>query len=1000
MRLQLLLLFLLHLPFYTIGQVEVSQLNKYSIQVWSTDDGLPSNNLLQVLQDKKGYIWISSFNGLIRFDGNTFDVYNSELLPELKSNGFSTLSEDLAGNLYFGTLTSGLLKFDGSSFSLSKIEKDFSGSITGSITDRKGKLWVAVKNNGVYYKEEGEDNFIRVENVLFGSNLISDILETDKGQIWFATDNNGIVVYDGSGYSQLDNALIARKKIICINEYDNRIFLGTSDGLVVYENNEWSSVRGTDGYYINALAHDANGNLWLATETGIIRLQLSGVVEYLTEEDGLPSRQISSLIFDNEDNIWLTSKRGGLIMLRNSNFNNISTKNGLSSRFVNSVFELNGGVMAIGNDNGGIDLMKNGIISPMNLKTNLQNISIKDIIQDKHGNVWIATYKGLLKVNGENETLFAKEEGMASDNVRCLFEDRSGNIWVGAKDGGLVRLGTNGSKKIYSIENGLSDNYVFCINQLPNGDIIVGTYHGGINIIATTGEIELLNVGQDESSPLIFNMAIINDEEYWLATDVGLYKYKEGEFYKFGSQEGLPVATIFDVEMDSYGYLWLTSNMGLLRVGQKEVEDVMLGVSTDIEARLYDEKDGMLSRACTGATKMFASADGNIWVPTSMGVSVVNPANIFINTKKPPLFIKAVTIDDKTYTTNLDELNLAPESQRMTIDYTALSYYSPAKIKFKYRLRGFEKDWNDVGNLYKATYMNLPDGQFTFEVIAANNDGVWNEVPATIEITIAPFFYESRIFYLLMGSFLLFMIFIIYWIRIRVVEVKNKELHKLNSELDSFVYSVSHDLRAPLTSILGLINISKLDKDKSNIMSYMGKIEASVNKLDEFIKDIINYSRNVRLKVDVEDVDLKVLIEDTLEGLAYMNTDSEINVSVDSSINSIIQSDKTRLQIILNNIISNSFRYYKNYINDPFIKIKIVVSSSKALIIISDNGVGIKPDRLGKIFDMFYRASDTSKGSGLGLYIAKESMGKLEGTIAVESEFERGTKFTLTIPAL
>lgn len=180
----------------------------------------------------------------------------------------------------------------------------------------------------------------------------------------------------------------------------------------------------------------------------------------------------------------------------------------------------------------------------------------------------------------------------------------------------------------------------------------------------------------------------------------------------------------------------------------------------------------------------------------------------------------------------------------------------------------------------------------------------------------------------------------------------------------------------------------------------MGKIESSVNKLDEFIKDIINYSRNARLKVEVEEVDLKLLIKDILEGLAYMNTDSIIEVMIESSSNSIIQSNKTRLQIILNNVISNSFRYYKNYIKDPFIKINIKVTASKAVISISDNGIGIKPDRIGKIFDMFYRASKASKGSGLGLYIAKESIVKLDGTIIVASEFERGTTFTLTVPAL
>jgi len=284
--------------------------------------------------------------------------------------------------------------------------------------------------------------------------------------------------------------------------------------------------------------------------------------------------------------------------------------------------------------------------------------------------------------------------------------------------------------------------------------------------------------------------------------------------------------------------------------------------------------------------------------------------------------------------------------------------------------------------------------------MASNNDGVWNEVPATIELRLDPFFYESRLFYLVLAGFMLLTAFILYWIRIRVVEEKNKELHKLNSELDSFVYSVSHDLRAPLSSILGLISISKIDKENTNLPKYLDKIETSVNKLDDFIKEIISYSRNVRLKVEVEEIDLKLLVEEVIEGLAFMNTEDHIEVSIESSSKTTIHSDKTRLLVILNNIISNAFRYYKTYINDSYIKVKINVTNTRAIIAVADNGIGIKPDRLKKVFEMFYRGTDTSNGSGLGLYIAQESVAKLDGTITVQSEYERGTTFTITIDNL
>lgn len=977
-----------------------SHLKEYSIETWTTENGLPSNNLRQVYQDNRGYIWLSSFNGLIRFDGHSFDIYTSDNLPNLKSNAFKAISEDYSGQLYFGTQASGLFNFDGISFKQSSIESSFSKSITSIFSDSKDRVWVGAQDQGLFLLENDTSQYLRFDSDLLNESTINCITELKSGNIWFATNEQGVISYDNTSFKEITTGLINTEQINCISEFNDIQYIGTNNGVYFLEDNQWRILKGTKGYYVNYMKFDGFGHLWIATEIGLIRILPSGTVEYLKEEDGLPSRQISSLVIDNEDNVWLATKRSGLVLMRKSNFKNISTESGLSSPFVNIAYQLNDGSMVFGNDNGNVDQLKLGKIKPMLLNTNLLNISVKDIIQDRNNNIWLATYRGVIKIGAGREVLFTKNEGMASINTRCLFEDRDGNIWVGSKDGGLVKIKPDGNKIIYNKESGLSDEYVLSIDQLPNGTIIIGTYQGGVNLIDSDGDIVVKNISDDNSSPLIFNIEVVSDDEYWIATNVGLFKYQDDTFFRIDKDNGLQTRTIFDAHYDNQGYIWLTSNLGVVRLNTKSVDEYIDGDRQMVSARLYDENDGMMSRECTGATKLFTTQDGKLWIPTSKGVSIIDPANIHVNDKIPPVYIKGVTVDDVAINGDVSNISLEPGTQKLVIDYTALSYYSSAKINFVYRLSGYERDWNEVGNNYSATYMNLPDGQFTFEVKAANNDGVWNEEPASIRIGLDPFFYESRLFILLSVFFLAFIVFIIYWIRIKVVEDKNRELNKLNKELDSFVYSVSHDLRAPLASILGLINVSKLDKESDNIPVYMNKIESSVNKLDDFIKDIISYSRNVRLKVEVEEVDLKLLIEDILQGLEYMNPRNAIEVIIDAPENTIIHSDKTRLYIVFNNIISNSLRYYKNYIKDPFINIKLKVSDTKAIIIVEDNGIGIKPDRIDKIFDMFYRATSTSNGSGLGLYIAKESVLKLEGKISVESEFERGTKFTLIIPNL
>ena len=1000
MRYLLISIFLFHSIIAAQAQPDLPDLDKYTIEVWSTDEGLPSNNLIGLKQSKEGYLWITSYNGLIRFDGNTFDIFNSKGIPELKSNGFSVISTDTKGTMYFGTLTSGLLLYDGAAFEVDHIDNNFSASITTIHIDNANRVWIGVKNRGVYYKDTENEAYQYADNSLLKNTTVKSILQVSENELLFSTDNNGIIRYFNGEFMKTGGAVFEDISITALLEIDNVQYAGTSNGVFRHESKEWSIIPGTEGYYVNSLKKDENGNLWVATETGIVRLENDGKIQFLKEEDGLPSRQISGLEFDKEGNIWLTSKRGGLVQLKNSNFLNVSLKDGLSNQYVNIICELSDGSIAIGNDNGGIDILKDNKVFPLKLNADLSSVSIKDIIQDSNGVIWVATYKGLLRIEDGKEQLLTKSDGLLSNNIRSLFEDETGNVWVGAKDGGVLRFGVDGSRKVISTETGLSDNYVFCFEQLPNGNILAGTYHGGVNIIKPDGSIEVINVGSDQSSPLIFNIEVIDNESFWMATDVGLYKYQDGAFKHLDNSNGLLVSTIFDVYSDSFGYLWATSNMGIVRLEETQVNEFLEGGQNLITARIYDEKDGMLSGECTGATRMLITENGELWVPTSKGISIIDPANIKINKFIPPVYVKSISIDDNEQAISEGKVVLEPGSQRLSIDFTALSYSSPAKVSFKYRLNGYEKDWNNVGNLHQATYMNLPDGSFTFEVTAANNDGYWNENPAKFSVVVKPYFYKSRLFLLLLVIFLLVVAFTIYWIRIKVVEDKNRELRKLNTELDSFVYSVSHDLRAPLSSILGLISISKIDTDRKNLPEYLNKIESSVHKLDTFIKEIISYSRNVRMNVEVESVNIKTIIEEVLENLAYMNTDNVISINIDISDELSVRTDRTRLQVILSNVISNGFRYFKPYINDPFIKVRASSVTQGVMIQVEDNGVGIKRDQLSKIFNMFYRASENSSGSGLGLYIARESALKLDGSIKVESEYERGTKFTIIIPNL
>jgi len=229
---------------------------------------------------------------------------------------------------------------------------------------------------------------------------------------------------------------------------------------------------------------------------------------------------------------------------------------------------------------------------------------------------------------------------------------------------------------------------------------------------------------------------------------------------------------------------------------------------------------------------------------------------------------------------------------------------------------------------------------------------------------------------------------------------QNRELKKLNTELDSFVYSASHDLKAPLSSIKGLINLAKNETDKEQLAHYLHLVDQSINKLDAFIKDIVDLSRNARQEVQADLINFNEIVQETFENYQYLENFDKIDkiIKVESTVE--FYSDKRRLKVVLNNIISNAIRYFNPFIDNPFVKIRIITDAEKALIIISDNGLGIENEYLDKIFDMFFRASNLGKGTGIGLYIVKETIQKVKGEIQVESEVEKGTTFSVTLPNL
>lgn len=972
---------------------------------WTAEDGLISNNLTSVNVDRQGFLWLTFFNGAIKFDGNSMDLYDSENLPFLASNAFIDAFFKKDGTGWFSTQASGIVTYDRSFFSMPEFvnARRLPQYIRKVHVDDQDVIWAGSNALGLYKivnNEVIQESFQDLRNV-----SIYDIAGDDDGPLYFATYGNGLVIQEKGVYSvrtEEDGLLSNYVTAIYISKNKN-IYIGTSRGLNVIIDGQIQESTWFNGYEVNDIIEDGFGSIWVATEMGLGRFNnLFNVYEFYDTDDGLPSRQVSGLTFDLEGNLWVAMKKSGLIRLKSGSFRTYTQKDGLALDLVNIIVEADPDTYYVGSDVGGVNIIEHGIVKPFEMETDMEGNGIRDIcfVNDE---IWIASYNGIIVKNGSNEQIISTENGLPANDVRRIMKDSRGYIWVGSRSGGLVQLKDRKIENIYNKENGIKSNYILSLKEDDHGTIWVGTNGGGLSAIDINGHVTNYNLGGDISGILVFNI-IIDETFTWLATNVGVFIFNGRDCTKVMLKSNFQNATFFDVLVDDGDAVWMTSNIGLYRVEKYDIDRFITGDLEMVPTRVFDHNDGLINKECTGATRALKASDGNLWIPTLGGVAIVNPSRINKNKYIPPVYITDFLTDRSgTFVSERlkdGKLNLDAGNLRYRIKFTALSYQSPEKVNFKYKLSGIDDDWVETVNEREVQYTNLPPGKYDFQVIASNNDLEWNNEGASFSFRIKPFLYQRLELYVGMFALVVVLAWLGYKRRVRVIERRNTELKRVNEELDKFVYSASHDLKAPLNSVLGLINIAKKDGPTGNMVLYLKLIEESILKLEQFITDIIDYSRNSSAAVNKTEIDFNKLVKGIFADLKYLDEENKIKEVVDIKGEGKFTTDMVRLSVVLNNLISNAFKYHDYKKENPFIKVTVKYTDTEANIVIQDNGPGIHPQHQKKIFTMFYRASEDKRGSGLGLYIVKETLEKIKGSIHLTSVPREGSTFTLTLSAL
>lgn len=1032
------------------------KLTQYNFSHWTTDNGLPSNSLLHIFQTRDGYLWISGYSGLIRFDGNRFSVFNTSNTTVFESNIIRNLAEDSNGNLWMTTQGSGLVSCKNGKFTAYGKEKNMMHLYRALLVDDKDRVWSASPGHGWFYLENGKFHFIDYKKSLANTEVRS-IIQDKNGAIWFATLGEGLFKYENGVLQSitLPEGLSNEWIYSLFADNDSTLWIGTSSGVYFYDGKKFQRVLPEIKSTVNDILKDHFGNLWIGTINGLYRKKAANnKLECLTTENGLTNNFVIDFLFDFEGNFWMTQYKGGLTRIRDGKFTNYTYSGGLPEKVVNTICEIDDSSYLLGFDNGSLVKIQNGNILPFKVKTDLSGDRIRHIMIDSEKNTWISTYSGLLKIQPDgNEILYSEKDGFLSSKIRITFEDSRGNIWIGTRNNGVIRIDQNKKTKVFDVSNGLNSNLIMTIKEDGNGNIWVGTSEGigGLNMITPIDEIKKFSISEGFKSDIVFNIFIDKEGMNWIATNNGLWLSNQNGYFCFTTKNGLKDNSPYDVVEDEYGFLWLPYSEGIMKVSRKELIEYSENKINTINCSTFNSYDGMKQSECNPTAQVLKCKNGKLFFPTLDGIAVIDPLNVMYNNYIPPVIIENLKIDNRLADiTNENIFN--PGIKRFTFFYTALCLYEAEKVKFRYRLEGFETDWNETDNTRSVSYTNLPHNNYKFQVTACNNDQIWNEQGTEYSFTIKPRFTETFWFYLIVSILFLTITYLFYRLRLsqiksqkreleEIVQVRTHEILEKNEKLelqkneienksdilqvqkneieeqasllelqkeelkamiaskDKIFSIISHDLRSPLGNIKNMLDLltvhpERFDQNKRDkIFETFSEITKSTFYL---IDNLLNWTRSQRglIVYDPQIFLVSPIIEEELGLLKPMFDKKKITVINLIDDTTLAYGDVNMVKTIFRNLISNAAKFTR--INGE-VEILSEIENEMIEFGIKDNGIGISDDNLKNLLENkeinTTFGTGREKGSGLGLLLCRDFIEKNGGNFRVESKLDEGSTF-------